>query len=80
MDVQQILQNIETASAKGFANIGKTFDTMQITTTNDVKSNRLSICADCSRFDKQLSRCQECGCFMQLKATLSHARCPLDKW
>lgn len=41
---------------------------------------RLEICKVCPSFKKNTQRCSKCGCFMQLKATLLQAKCPLGKW
>lgn len=56
------------------------FDPKQPRTSRDIIEERLAICNTCPLFDKKLMRCKRCGCFMQLKATLQKARCPIDKW
>jgi hypothetical protein len=40
--------------------------------------NRLSICESCEFFRDK--RCLKCGCFMEKKAHLEKATCPMDKW
>jgi hypothetical protein len=39
---------------------------------------RLDICAACEFFNKD--RCSKCGCFMNKKAHLDAAQCPMNKW
>ena len=41
---------------------------------------RLDICLGCDRLIKSTKQCKECGCFMNIKAQLPHASCPLGKW
>lgn len=45
-----------------------------------VKEQRLSICMECPRLIKATKQCKECGCFMDVKAKLFDADCPLGKW
>tara|TARA_R110000824_G_scaffold219396_1_gene406267 strand:- start:515 stop:928 length:414 start_codon:yes stop_codon:yes gene_type:complete len=40
---------------------------------------RLSICNKCDLFTDNKT-CQACGCFMEWKASIPQAKCPLDKW
>ena len=39
---------------------------------------RLDICAGCEFFSQ--GRCSKCGCFMDKKAHLEAAQCPINKW
>jgi hypothetical protein len=41
---------------------------------------RLSICDHCEFVDKSLNRCNQCGCFLQIKAHWASERCPIGKW
>lgn len=41
---------------------------------------RMNICKDCEKFNKLLTKCNECGCFLQIKARWSTENCPLNKW
>ena len=43
-------------------------------------NKRLNICLGCDRLIKLTNQCKECGCFMDLKAQLPHATCPIGKW
>jgi hypothetical protein len=50
---------------------GKTVD-------SDERARRLAICQLCDHYDS--GRCRKCGCFMNLKARIATAKCPVDKW
>lgn len=43
-------------------------------------NKRLNICLGCDKLIKLTNQCKECGCFMDLKAQLPHATCPIGKW
>ena len=43
-------------------------------------NKRLDICLNCDRLIKLTRQCKECGCFMDMKARLPHASCPIGKW
>lgn len=42
--------------------------------------SRIKICKLCEFFISETSRCSKCGCFMQIKAKLIAAKCPVGKW
>jgi Family of unknown function (DUF6171) len=44
------------------------------------KNRRLAICEKCEFFRQASRTCKKCGCFMNLKSTLSKAHCPVHKW
>lgn len=48
--------------------------------SNDVFKKRLEICKSCPHLMKWTNQCKECGCFMDLKAKLPNASCPIHKW
>ena len=48
--------------------------------SKEVFQERLTICKGCDRFDKDQTRCMECGCFLMIKARLTPEFCPLGKW
>jgi hypothetical protein len=48
--------------------------------SNEISSNRLSICNGCPEFIKISKQCKKCGCFMEAKAKYEEAKCPLGKW
>ena len=41
---------------------------------------RLEICKGCPQYRPRTNTCKKCGCFMKLKTTLEHAKCPIGKW
>lgn len=52
----------------------------EVTVSNEVIFNRLTICKQCPSFKKESTQCNECGCFMSIKAKLADMKCPLNKW
>jgi len=45
----------------------------------DLTHERLKLCEACQHFSK-IRKCKLCGCWMDLKAKLLEAQCPIDKW
>lgn len=45
-----------------------------------VSEQRLNHCRKCEHFEKYSSRCGVCGCFMNFKALVPGADCPIGKW
>ena len=45
-----------------------------------ISEERLKICRTCDKFNKDNSKCSECGCFMDYKTLLQNAECPIGKW
>ena len=41
---------------------------------------RLEICKTCEFYRPKTNQCKKCGCFMKLKTSLAHAKCPIGKW
>lgn len=56
------------------------FLSMENHTTEEIAKTRMDICNECPRLVKLTKQCKECGCFMNLKTKLTHAKCPLGKW
>ena len=48
--------------------------------TQETYDERMAICETCPLFRKEDKRCTECGCYMEAKARLKKAKCPIDKW
>lgn len=46
----------------------------------ELSEYRLEICKSCEWFRQRSQTCKKCGCFMKLKTTLAHAKCPIAKW
>jgi hypothetical protein len=42
--------------------------------------DRIAICKACDQLRMPGWQCKICGCFMQLKARIPMAKCPLGKW
>lgn len=40
---------------------------------------RLDICLSCPEI-RTLNRCNQCGCFMNIKTRIYNSKCPLGKW
>ena len=47
---------------------------------DDIRNARLAICYTCDAYIKEQKRCSRCGCFVEAKARMSGAKCPIDKW
>jgi hypothetical protein len=45
---------------------------------NDVKDERLAICAECEH--NKNGTCELCGCVLALKSTFGNMACPIEKW
>ena len=50
------------------------------TRRKDIAEERLIICRTCDFFEKKISKCRKCGCFMEYKAMLPYVECPIGKW
>ncbi len=48
--------------------------------TEEVSSERYSICKQCPELIKLTKQCKKCGCFMAAKTKLQQATCPIGKW
>lgn len=46
----------------------------------EVKAARLALCMVCERISDDKTRCLECGCPAERKASWSSSTCPLGKW
>jgi len=44
------------------------------------KEARLEICKSCEFYEDSLIRCNQCGCFLLIKAAWASENCPLQKW
>jgi hypothetical protein len=41
---------------------------------------RLDLCKQCEFYRERTNQCKKCVCFMKLKTSLVHAKCPIGKW
>ena len=48
--------------------------------TEDQAKARTRICRHCEHYDKPSGRCKLCGCFVEAKAKVKHAKCPDNRW
>lgn len=48
--------------------------------SDEIYNDRLETCKSCPKYDKEQSRCYECGCFLLAKAKFILEDCPLNKW
>ena len=46
----------------------------------ELSAYRLEICTECPFFRQASKTCKKCGCFMTLKTSLAHAKCPIGNW
>ena len=46
----------------------------------DTYADRLATCNDCDTLRRKEKRCGACGCYVQTKARMRTAYCPLGKW
>lgn len=56
--------------------------TDNIFVSDEEREKRMKICEGCDYFDPILTRCTECGCFLEIKTRLKMFHCPLKppKW
>lgn len=45
-----------------------------------VIDSRMDTCIGCEAFIANQIRCGKCGCYLNAKVRLSHAKCPINKW
>jgi hypothetical protein len=50
------------------------------TVSEKTKQKRLSICQGCEYYDKELMKCNVCGCYLEVKTKMASESCPLNKW
>ena len=53
-----------------------------VTVDDSVYTERMNTCQKCTFYSANgmSPRCLQCGCFLDAKARLTDAKCPLDKW
>ena len=69
------------AVMSGFAEkVGDTVEGTVISVSSEEKQKRLSLCRECTSFKHDTQQCNECGCFMAVKASMKAMKCPLNKW
>lgn len=48
--------------------------------SEELASERMSICNSCPELIKATSTCTKCGCWMTAKTKYEAAKCPMGKW
>ena len=46
---------------------------------DEIQRERLAICQSCEWFDSLKTKCNKCGCYMEIKSWLASVECPLEK-
>lgn len=49
-------------------------------TGDEIAVERLKVCEGCADFAHLSRQCKLCWCFMDLKAKMLEAKCPIGKW
>jgi hypothetical protein len=52
----------------------------QVLVDEEARTKRFGECINCKDFIPQQSRCNICGCFLQIKVKFASAKCPAGKW
>lgn len=47
---------------------------------SELADERVKICKPCAHYRPMLHQCDLCGCFLELKAKLLQAVCPINRW
>lgn len=69
----EMMASAATAAANFAISGGKTI-------AKEAQEIRQSTCNTCPSHDSTANRCNECGCFLQLKTYLPDEKCPAGKW
>lgn len=48
--------------------------------SDEVSSQRTTICQSCDKLFKPTNQCRLCGCFIFTKTKLAASHCPINKW
>tara|TARA_Y100000310_G_C20516496_1_gene731450 strand:+ start:374 stop:805 length:432 start_codon:yes stop_codon:yes gene_type:complete len=70
---------LEMAKNAGTSMVNHAMNSFQSVPAN-VKEERISICQGCEHYNSESTRCNECGCFINIKADWASEKCPIDKW
>ena len=46
----------------------------------NTRKTRYDICKECDQLDKKWLTCNQCGCWMPVKARLPFFKCKINKW
>jgi len=70
---------LEMAKNAGASMVNHAMNSFQSVPAN-VKEERIKICEGCEHYNSENTRCDECGCFINIKAGWASEKCPIDKW
>ena len=70
---------LQMAKNAGASVVNHAMNSFQSVPAN-VKEERISICQGCEHYNSETTRCNECGCFINIKADWASEKCPIDKW
>jgi hypothetical protein len=70
---------LQMAKNMGSSVVNHAMNSFQSVPAN-VKEERMSICEGCEHYNSETTRCNECGCFINIKADWASEKCPIDKW
>lgn len=48
--------------------------------SDEVYVKRLAVCNSCELYNIMRNTCDNCGCFLHIKARWATEKCPIDKW
>jgi hypothetical protein len=66
--------------AEGFYNLAKKKLGLDNPEVESLALERLKICSDCDRVDRENMKCMACGCYLEAKIRSASSFCPLGKW
>jgi len=77
-ELPTVMEMAKNLMRDGTAIIKNAFSGNKTLVSDEVRTERWSICTGCPRL--QDDRCLECGCFMKVKVAFQTSKCPLEKW
>lgn len=77
-EMPSVMEMAKNLMSDGRSIIKNAFAGNKTLVSDEVRTERWSICGTCPRL--QEDRCLECGCFMKVKVAFQTSKCPLGKW
>lgn len=77
-DLPSALDMAKNLMKDGTAIVKNAFAGNKTLVSDEVRTERWSICGVCPRLQNE--RCLECGCYMKIKVAFQTSKCPLGKW
>ena len=78
--MSDLLKKLKLAAESGKIIASNIINNKELSVSDEIYEKRMSICHGCPKFNKELKKCNECGCFLTVKARLSGMKCPLNHW